>query len=41
MYASNSGVKRGIFTEDSIEVECFKTMLPDDIVDVATRGTNR
>jgi hypothetical protein len=38
---SNSNVKRGIFTEDSIEVDCFKTMLPDHIVDVVTRGTNR
>jgi hypothetical protein len=37
---SSSGVKPGIFTEDSTEASYFKTMLPEHILDVLTAEAN-
>jgi hypothetical protein len=37
---SSSGVKPGIFSEDSIEACYFKTMLREHILDVLTAKTN-
>lgn len=39
--ASSSCVKPSIFSEDVTEMDCFKAMLPDHIVDVFTTETNR
>lgn len=39
--ASSSCVKPSIFSEDATEMDCFKTMLHDHIVDVFTTETSR